>query len=233
MPNPKPIKRDDLEKDLGVVFKKKELLKEALTHRSYLNEHPVPYGHNERLEFLGDAVIELIITEYLFKKFPEKAEGELTNLRAALVRKETLFEIAENLRLLKHLKLSQGEQRNIEKSKVSLAADAFEAVAGAIYLDQGITKTKNFLNEKLVPVLEAILKEKRHIDPKSRLQEITQAKYGTAPDYRVLEEEGPDHSKSFTMGVYLNEKLLATGRGPSKQEAEQAAAREALEENSI
>ena len=230
--SPKPAK-SELERVLGVTFKNKKLLREALTHRSYLNEHSVPWGHNERLEFLGDAVIELVVTEYLFKKFPQKTEGELTNIRAALVRKETLFEIADALEILDNLKLSQGERKNLEKSKMSLAADTFEAVAGAIYLDRGITRAKNFLAEKLIPGLEKILREERHIDPKSRLQEITQEKYRVTPTYRVLEEEGPDHAKEFKVGVYLNNRLLASGGGSSKQEAEQAAAREALEENSV
>ncbi len=221
-------RRSDLEKKLGVTFKKKALLDEALTHRSYLNEQPSSHSHNERLEFLGDAVIELVVTEYLFKKFPAKPEGELTSIRAALVRKETLSEVAGLFQLTDYLKLSQGEKRNLAKSKMGLAADAFEAIIGALYLDQGLIKSKNFLSKHLIPIIEAILEEKRHVDPKSHLQELSQAKWGITPSYRVLQEWGPDHAKHFRVGVYLEEKELGSGEGSSKQEAEQAAAKAAL-----
>jgi ribonuclease-3 len=218
-----------LEKNLGVKFKDAKFLQEALTHRSYLNEASVDIGNNERLEFLGDAVIELVVTEYLFKKFPHKPEGELTSLRAALVRKESLAKVAEDLEIVEHLHISRGEKKNLDKSKSSLAADAFEAVTGAIYLDQGIVKARSFLAKKLIPALEKILAEGRYIDPKSRWQEIAQEKYGLTPTYRVLQEWGPDHAKHFRIGVYLGDKKLAAGEGRSKQEAEQSAAKEALE----
>lgn len=220
----------ELEKRLKLSFKKRELLETALTHRSYLNENPSIREHNERLEFLGDAVIELVVTEYLFAKFPTQSEGKLTNLRAALVRRETLSSAAEQFQLLAYLNLSHGERSNLTKSKHSILANSFEALVGAIYLDSGIVKTKSFLKRALLPLLETIIEKEGYVDPKSRFQEIAQAKHTITPTYRVLQAVGPDHNKRFTIGVYLDKKFVASGSGPSKQEAEQAAAKEALKE---
>lgn len=218
------------EEVIGIIFKDKDVLKQAFTHRSFLNENPSKgLKHNERLEFLGDAVLELIITEHLYKKYPEKAEGEMTSLRAALVNAIMLSEVASEIKLGDFLLLSKGETKDTGKARQYILANTFEAVVGAIYLDQGYGVTHGFLEKYLFPKLEKIVNEKLWIDAKSLFQEKAQDATGITPSYSVIKEEGPDHAKNFTVGVYLGDELIGQGEGSSKQEAEQSAARKALE----
>lgn len=219
-----------LEENIGVDFKNKDLLKQAVVHRSYLNENPrFPLNNNERLEFLGDAVLEIIVTEYLYFSFPEKEEGELTNYRASLVNTYLLAIVAREIELDKFLYLSKGESKDRnEKAKRSIFADTVEAIVGAIYLDQGKEKAEEFINKKIISKLDHILENKLYLDPKSKFQEEAQEKYGITPHYKVLKEEGPDHAKIFEVGLYLGDKLVATGRGSSKQEAQVCAAEEGI-----
>lgn len=220
----------ELEKRLGVIFKEKLLLEQALVHRSYINENPsYKYGHNERLEFLGDAVLELVVTEYLFKNYPNP-EGELTNWRASLVNSKMLAEMSEQLGVNDHLYLSRGEAKdNNSKARQYILANAFESIVGAMYLDQGYDVASAFIHRELLPKLPHILENKLYKDPKSSFQEASQDKVGITPVYKVLREEGPDHAKVFTIGVFLRDEEVATGKGASKQEAEEAAARAGLE----
>lgn len=219
----------DLEKRLGVEFKDKNLLKEALVHRSYINEHPsFAVNHNERLEFLGDAVLELIVTEYLFRNYPNP-EGEMTNWRAALVNAKMLAEIGGSFDLYAYLYLSRGESKdNNIKAKNYIIANAVEAVIGAIYIDQGFEAARVFITNNILARLNYVLEHKLYMDAKSHFQEITQEKMGITPSYKVVEESGPDHNKKFVIGVYLGEELIARGEGTSKQEAQMAAAENAL-----
>ncbi len=218
------------EKKIGVDFKNKALLKMAFTHRSYLNENPSQgLEHNERLEFLGDAVLELATTEYLYKKYPEKPEGEMTALRAALVNTIILSETARELEMNDYLLLSKGEAKDTGKARQYILANTFEALVGAIYLDRGYAAISLFLEKVLFPKLEKIIKEKLWIDAKSFLQERAQDAVGVTPIYKTMKEWGPDHNKVFLVGVYLGDELAAEGEGRSKQEAEQSAARAALE----
>lgn len=219
-----------LETKIDVTFANKDLLTQAFVHRSYLNEHPdFPLGHNERLEFLGDAVLELVVTEYLYDKYPNP-EGELTNWRAALVNARMLADLAKEIELESSLYLSRGESKD-DKSKARqyILANAFEALVGAMYLDQGIDVCRKFIKEFLLVKLQYILEHQLYLDPKSRFQEAAQELAAVTPTYRVLEEQGPDHAKQFKVGVYLGEELVATGNGTSKQEAQIAAAEKALE----
>ena len=220
----------ELEKKINIFFKNKRLLTEALTHRSYLNEHPKwKYNHNERLEYLGDAVLELIISEYLFHKFPNYDEGKLTLLRAALVNYQNLSKIAKKLKLDKFLLLSKGEKKDVSKAKDVILANTIEALIGAIYLDDGLETAKKFVEKFIAPTLNEILETKSYKDYKSKLQELIQEKLKITPTYKVLEESGPAHRKLFKIGVYFKDKLIAEGSGFSKQEAEMEAARKALE----
>ena len=198
-------------------------------HRSYLNENPnFALGHNERLEFLGDAVIELIVTEYLYSTYPNP-EGELTNWRASLVNAKMLSEIAASLSLNDYLYLSRGEAKEVNtKARQYILANAFEAVVGALYMDQGFAATSEFVTRTVISRLPYILEHELHLDPKSRFQEAAQEKVGITPSYRVLSEIGPDHAKVFTIGVYLDDEQVASGTGASKQEGEEAAAQAAL-----
>lgn len=217
-----------LENKIKVKFKNKNLLTQALVHRSYLNEHPnFSLEHNERLEFLGDAVLELIVTEYLYKNYKNQ-EGELTNWRASLVNAKTLSQLAKELGLGQYLYLSKGETRDKGKAREYILADTFEALIGSIFLDQGLEKTRRFISEKLISKLPYILKHKLYIDPKTRFQELAQDKLKITPTYKVVEETGPDHVKHFKIGVFLKEDLIATGEGMSKQEAQVKAAENAL-----
>jgi len=219
------------EKGVGYVFKNKDLLVEAFTHRSYLNENPSWKGnHNERLEYLGDAVIELIVSEFLYGKFPEKPEGELTSLRAALVNANMLSSVASDIGMNDFLVLSRGEAKDTGRARVFILANAFEALAGALYLDGGYDEAKSFIEKNLLFKTEDVLKNKLFQDPKSRFQEKAQEVAGITPSYKVLEEWGPDHDKHFVVGVHLGEDLVASGEGPSKQEAEQNAAESGLHE---
>ena len=220
-----------LENSLGVVFLNKDLLQQALVHRSYLNEHSDFYlSHNERLEFLGDAVLELLITEWLYKTYPREQEGDLTNWRASLVNAKMLAVIADEIGVDDYLLLSRGEAKDKNsKARQLILADAVESIIGAIYLDQGTEVAKKFIMAKIAVKLEYILKHGLYYDPKSKFQEISQDKFGITPHYRVLKEEGPDHAKIFDIGLYVGEELIATGHGSSKQEAEVEAAKAGLE----
>mgnify|MGYP001562067488 FL=1 len=212
-------------KKLGASFNNLDLLVEALTHRSYLNEHREYVGsHNERLEFLGDAVLELAVTDFLFKKFPAKPEGELTSYRAALVNTVSLAECAQALGIGDFLLLSKGEQKDIGRAREVILADAFEAIIGAMYLDSGFTAAEQFVAKNLYSRIDDIIAKRSYQDAKSRFQEIAQEKRGTTPRYETLSEVGPDHAKLFTVGVFIGADEIARGEGQSKQEAEQVAA---------
>jgi ribonuclease-3 len=207
-----------------------DLFEESMTHRSWLNEHPDSESQsNERLEFLGDAVLELVVTKYLFKTLDDEPEGTLTSLRASLVRTETLAKIARSLQFGKFLKLSHGEELSGGRDNESLLANTFEAVVGAIYLSQGVSKVERFVAKHLLPELQTILKDRSDKDAKSVLQEVVQSKGYPAPTYRVEIERGPDHDKTFEVAVYINGKRNAVGTGKSKQLAQQQAASQALE----
>ena len=221
-------KLQELEHKLGVHFKNHDLLLEALTHRSYLNEKPDwPIDHNERLEFLGDAVLELIVTDYLFKNHKEP-EGILTSWRAALVNSLMLAEISKKIDLNEYVMLSHGERKDEGRARQYILANAFEALIGAVYLDQGYQETEKFIERAILPELPRIIEQKLYRDAKSFFQEEAQERMGITPSYRVLEEWGPDHAKNFKVGVYLNSELAGVGFGPSKQEAQQKAAEDAL-----
>ena len=214
----------------GITFKNKELLRRAFTHRSYLNENrDTESSHNERLEFLGDAVLELMVTEYLFEKYPDSNEGDLTAYRASLVNAITLSEAAQKINVNDFLLLSKGETKDTGKARQYILANTIEAIIGAIYLDQGYDSAKYFISKNLFHLIDKIVAEKSWIDAKSKFQEKSQEKESLTPAYKCLKEEGPDHDKKFTIGVYLDKVLIAEGVGMSKQEAEQAAARKALE----
>jgi ribonuclease-3 len=217
------------EKKIGIKFKNQNLLRQVFIHRSYLNENVgFDLDHNERLEFLGDAVLELIVTQYLYENY-KNPEGELTNWRAALVKGPSLSEVAKNLSMGEYLYLSKGEEKTGGKSRQLILANSFEALIGAIYLDQGFEKARRFVEKYLLCKLKDVLDKKLYIDPKSKLQELAQESMGITPSYKVLAEYGPDHAKSFTVGVYLKDKLIGQGSGSSKQSAEQSAASSALE----
>jgi len=221
---------DLLEKKLNINFKDKDLLITAFCHRSFLNENPEFYlPHNERLEFLGDAVLELVVTEYLYKNYPDKNEGELTNWRAALVNARMLAEIARNLGFNDFLLLSRGEEKETGKARMYILANTFEAFIGALYLDQGYKACKDFIEKHLIVKLPEIIEKGLFKDAKSRFQEEAQERVGITPTYKVLEEFGPDHAKHFIVGVFLKDELVAKGEGSSKQEAELEAAKKALQ----
>lgn len=216
---------------LGLTFNNLDLLVEALTHRSYLNENKTAGSHNERLEFLGDAVLELVSTNFLFKKFPTKPEGDLTAFRAAMVNTVSLAESAKLLGLNDMLLLSKGEAKDTGRARDIILANAFEAVLGAIYLDQGYDAAEAFVAKTLYPKIDSIIENRAYQDAKSRFQEAAQEKRSVTPTYRTLSEDGPDHDRVFTVGVFLGEEEMARGAGKSKQEAEQAAALTALAAN--
>ena len=219
-----------LEKKLGIKFKDKGLLEQAFTHRSYLNENPnLKLEHNERLEFLGDAVMELIVTEHLYKEFPEKAEGDLTNWRAALVNAKMLTSVAEDLGFNDYLLLSRGEAKEGGKARAYILANTFEALLGALYLDCGFKACDEFIKKYLLINLAIIIKDGSYKDAKSKFQEESQERMSVTPNYKVMKESGPDHDKKFIVGVYLDKDLVAEGEGSSKQEAEEAAAELALD----
>ncbi len=217
-----------LEEQTGIEFKDSHLLRNAFVHRSYLNEHKdSKLESNERLEFLGDAVLELVVTEYLYTNYPNP-EGELTNWRSALVKGEMLAKIARELELGEYLFLSKGEEKSGGREKDYLLANTFEAFIGVIYLEFGYKKTQSFIKKFLLVHLEGILKKGSHIDSKSKLQEIAQDKVGVTPFYELKHEEGPDHSKEFTMAAFIGDRMVGKGKGSSKQIAEQRAAEDAL-----
>lgn len=217
---------------IGVSFNDISLLRMACTHRSYLNENRGSgMEHNERLEFLGDAVLELVVTSFLFRKYPKKAEGELTAFRSAIVNAVSLARVAERMNLNEYMLFSKGEAKDVGRARSVLLANAVEAVIGAVYMDQGYSIAANFISEHILNVIdiEEIVKKKLWLDAKSRFQEKAQEKVGVTPSYKTLKEVGPDHDKQFTLGVFLGDVQVATGSGPSKQEAEQKAAEKALE----
>ncbi|NTV22069.1 MAG: ribonuclease III [Candidatus Yonathbacteria bacterium] len=221
---------DTFEKRAGVAFVDKMLLQQAFTHRSYLNEHvDLPHTHNERLEFLGDAVLELSVTDFLYRTYPQKTEGDLTAYRAALVNTISISNAAKDLRMDECLLLSRGEARGTEKARQYILANTFEAVIGAIYLDQGYAAADAFINRHLTPYIAEVIKRRLWQDAKSYFQERAQDEVGITPSYSVLEEVGPDHDKEFTVGVYLGNELVAKGTGRSKQDAEQEAANKGLD----
>ncbi|HQU07490.1 MAG: ribonuclease III [Parcubacteria group bacterium 21-54-25] len=217
-------------KQLGLSFDHIDLFVEALTHRSYLNENrSVVHSHNERLEFLGDAVLELVVTHFLFMKFPEKPEGELTAYRAALVNTQSLASSAEALGVNDMLLLSKGEAKDTGRARQIILANAFEAIVGAVYLDRGYAAAAHFIAATIHPKIDAVVAGRLWQDAKSRFQEVAQEQHGVTPRYETLGEEGPDHDKHFTIGVFLKAEQIALGFGKSKQEAEQDAARVALQ----
>lgn len=214
----------------GIRFKDAGLLQQAFTHRSYLNEHPKQkIEHNERLEFLGDAVLELAVTQYLFTRFPEKPEGDMTAYRAALVNTMMLSEVSLDLGFNDLLLLSRGEARDMGKARQYILANTYEAVVGAIFTDQGYAVAEQFIAATLFPRLEMVLKNNSWQDAKSKFQEKAQEIVSITPNYAVLEESGPDHDKHFIVGVFLGEEEAGRGEGKSKQEAEQEAARDGLQ----
>ena len=209
-------------------FKNKKLFDQAFTHRSFLNETKEKVSSNERLEFLGDSIISFVISEYLFNKYPQVNEGILTNMRSLLVNTKSLAKVARELNLGEYLKLSRGEEDSKGRQNQSLLADSFEAFVGALLLDSGIELTKDFLIQVFSQRVQDLEKERSFKDPKSLLQEFIQSRKQNSPAYKVLKESGPAHSRVFTMGVFIGNKLFAEGKGKSKQEAEENAATLAL-----
>jgi len=217
-----------LEQKIKINFKDKNLLLQALTHRSYINENPKwPLDHNERLEFLGDAVLELVATEHLYKTFPNP-EGELTNWRAALVNAVMLADISKVFDLNEYMLLSRGEAKDTGRARQYILANAMEAIIGAIYLDQGYEKSTEFIHAFILSELPRIIENNLYRDAKSLFQEKAQEQVGVTPSYEVIQEWGPDHARQFKVGVYLGKDLIADGEGPSKQEAQQKAAESGL-----
>lgn len=220
--------QDFAKQTLGFTFKDPDLLVMAFTHRSYINEHKKSAeNHNERLEFLGDAVLELVVTEFLYAHYSEP-EGILTNWRSALVRTESIGAAAGRLKFETMLRLSRGEKRGSDRARQQILANSFEAVVGAVYLDQGYEVAKEFITKNIISTLPQILETGSWRDPKSYLQEVAQEKDGHTPVYKVLSEDGPDHDKVFTLGVFIGSQLRGSGSGSSKQSAQQKAAEEAL-----
>lgn len=214
-----------LEKIIRVVFNDKKHLLTAITHRSYLNEHrEAKQEHNERYEFLGDAILELVVTDFLFHKYPEKPEGDLTSIRAALVNTVSLSEVASNMQINDFLLLSKGEERDTGRARQYILANTFESITGAIYLDQGYDVAKEFVGSHLFDKTETIVAKKLWQDAKSRFQELAQEHTSITPNYETLAQTGPDHDRVFTVGVFLGKEKIAEGKGRSKQEAEQGAA---------
>ncbi len=219
-----------LEQKINTNFNDKNLLRQAFTHRSFINENKqTAYDHNERLEFLGDAVLELVTTTFLFKEYPQKHEGDLTSYRAALVNTNTLSEVASSIGFNNFLLLSKGESKDTGRARQYILADTFEAVIGAIYLDQGYDAAYTFIATYLLTLADEIVKTGSWVDAKSHFQERSQEVLSVTPIYETILEEGPDHNKYFTVAVKIKDEVIATGKGKSKQEAEQEAARKALE----
>jgi len=223
------VEIEKLAEKIKIKFKNLDFLRTALTHRSYLNENRgYKLDHNERLEFLGDAVLELVVTDYLYENFPNP-EGELTNWRASLVNKDMLSRVSRELGVEEYLLMSRGEAKDVGRARDYLLANALEAIIGAVYLDRGYESAKKFILENIVINLSEVLESKSYLDPKSHFQEEAQDKAGITPNYRVLSESGPDHSKRFVVGVYLADVEVAQGEGLSKQEAQRNAAKAGLE----
>ena len=224
---------EDFQAQIDVSFNNIGLLEQAFIHRSYLNEHPkLGLEHNERLEFLGDAVLELVVTDFLYRNYPNP-EGDLTNWRSALVKTESLASVAKKLNISPYFKLSRGESKGNDRSHALISANAIEAIIGAIYLDQGYDAAKDFITREIISSLTQILADGTWMDPKSKFQELAQNQFGMTPNYKVMEENGPDHDKTFTVGVYVGDRLFGKGNGSSKQAAQQVAAAAALESLAI
>jgi len=220
----------EFEKKSNYVFKDKALLRMAFTHRSYINESKGgKLEHNERLEFLGDAVLELVVTDFLFREYPDKPEGDLTTYRSALVNAVTLSEVANDLNMNDFLLLSRGEAKDIGRARQFILANTFEAVVGAMYMDGGYEVAKKFIDAVLLSFAEKMIARGDLVDAKSAFQEKAQDKAGVTPSYKLVKESGPDHEKYFTIAVFLGKEQVATGEGQSKQEAEQNAAQKAIE----
>ena len=214
----------------NIVFTDRLLLQQAFTHRSFINEtQNAATGHNERLEFLGDAVLELVVTDYLYRTFPETPEGQLTAFRSALVRTESISDVALALGFNEHLLLSRGEARDMGKARSYILANTFEAFTGAVYLDQGYDVAKTFITDHLLPSLSGILEHSLWRDAKSFVQEKAQELLSITPTYEMVGTEGPDHDRSFVVAIMFGSEQVVTGTGTSKQEAQQSAARAALE----
>ncbi|MDO8659552.1 MAG: ribonuclease III [Candidatus Parcubacteria bacterium] len=225
----KTVKFTNFEKKVKIIFKNKDLLQQAFIHRSYINENPsAGLAHNERLEFLGDAVLELIVTDFLYKKYPNYTEGELTALRSALVNAVIISEVAVDVGMNDYLLLSKGEAKDNGKARQYILANTYEAYIGAVYLDQGISVVNSFVKKTLLLKTDEIVNKKLWRDAKSLVQEKAQEFVNVTPAYKVLHESGPDHDKHFTVGIYFGVNLIAEGKGKSKQEAEQKAAENAL-----
>lgn len=221
---------EKIEKRIDVVFNDKGLLKQAFTHRSYLNENrSLGLEHNERLEFLGDAVLELVVTNFLFRRYPKKPEGELTALRSAMVNSIILSSVSSELGFNDFLLLSRGEAKDTGRARQYILANTFESVVGAIYMDKGFDGAEKFIKDFLLPKIKEVEEKRLWIDAKSFFQECAQEKMGTTPNYKTVNEHGPDHDKQFTVAVFIGENKVAEGKGKSKQEAEQDAARNGLE----
>lgn len=217
------------ETKLKVKFRNPKLLEQAMTHRSYLNESTTPgIKHNERLEFLGDAVLELIVTEYLFEKYPEKPEGDLTSIRSAIVKTTSLAETALKLDVGAEIRMSHGEEATGGRTRPYILANTFEAILGALYRDQGYEACRNMVERVLLPKVPEIIEKNLNVDNKSKLQEVVQAKFSITPIYELVSEKGPDHNKKFIMAVKVGKNIFGEGEGHSKQEAEQDAADSAL-----
>lgn len=220
--------KEKIEKIIGIDFDNDIIIKTAFTHRSYLNEHrKAKLEHNERLEFLGDAVLELVVTDFLYRNY-KNPEGELTSWRSALVKTESLAELADTLKLGQYLLMSRGEAKTGGRTRQALLANLVEATIGAIYLEKGYEHAKQFIESRIIVKLEPIIKSGAYIDAKSHFQELAQEQHGVTPTYKVLSETGPDHDKTFVMGVFLSEKQYGEGSGSSKQAAQQSAANAAL-----
>ncbi len=218
------------EKAIGVHFKNRGLLTQAFTHRSYINENPnTGLFHNERFEFLGDAVLELAITKFLFDKYPNVTEGELTSYRSALVNAIIISEVAAELGMNEYLLLSKGEQKDTGKARQYILANTYEALVGAMYLDQGYDVAAAFILKTLAGRIDEIVRKKLWRDAKSYIQELAQEHYSLTPTYQVMKESGPDHDKQFTVGIFFGGEHIASGKGKSKQEAETSAAEGALQ----
>lgn len=219
----------ELAKKLGIKFNEISLLERALTHRSYLNENRSVENSNERLEFLGDAVLELIVSEYLYSRYPNREEGDLTSFRSAIVRTESLADASRELNYGKYLRMAKGEEESGGGEKDYILANTFEAVLGSIYIDQGFDKCKELVNRVLISKIDNIVKNRLDIDNKTKIQELAQAKFKLTPTYQVVEEHGPDHDKTFVVIVKIGDKTIGRGKGGSKQKAEEAAAEKGVE----
>lgn len=224
----------ELEKKIGFKFINTDLIKQAFTHRSYINENrDSVLGHNERLEFLGDAVLELVATDFLYRKFPEKNEGDLTSLRSALVNTNAISDTASELGFNEYLLLSKGESKDLGRARQYILANTFESFIGAVYLDSGYDNAAKFISDFLLVKIDEIIKTGSWVDAKSKLQEVIQEKAGLTPTYNTVAEIGPDHDKTFKVMLCYGGVQIAEGEGKSKQEAEQDAARKVLQDEGI